>query len=90
MRDLGVLPGMDWSIARGIGDRGHIVGTSGPSGSTVGSAFLWTESDGMRELGGLPTDDRTESAAFGVNWSGRAVGYSWNGSTFRPVIFPDP
>ena len=89
MRDLGVLEGMDWSIARDISDRGHVVGSSGPAGSTAGRAFLWTESGGMRELGGLPASDRTESGAFGVNWYGRAVGYSWNGSTFRPVIFPD-
>lgn len=43
----------------------------------------------MRELAGHPASDRTESGAFGVNWYGRVVGYSWNGSTFRPVIFPD-
>lgn len=89
MRDLGVLEGMDWSIARDISDRGHVVGSSGPSGSTAGRAFLWTESGGMRELAGHPASDRTESGAFGVNWYGRVVGYSWNGSTFRPVIFPD-
>jgi len=44
----------------------------------------------MRDLGTLPASDRSESAAFGVNQYGSAVGFSWNGSAFRPVIFPTP
>ncbi|MEX2154381.1 MAG: hypothetical protein WD825_13660 [Gemmatimonadaceae bacterium] len=90
MRDLGVLPGMDWSVARDISGQGHVVGVSGVNGSAVGHAFIWTEADGMRELNGFAASDRAESAAFGVNFYGRVVGYSWNGTVFRPVIFPEP
>lgn len=90
MRDLGVLPGMDWSMARDISGAGHVVGASGLNGSAVGHAFMWTEAEGMRDLGALPASDRTESGAFGVNFYGRVVGYSWNGSVFRPVVFPQP
>lgn len=88
MRDLGVLPGMHWSVARDISGSGHVVGSSGLNGSTVGRAFVWTEAEGMRDLGAWPAGDRTESGAFGVNFYGKVVGYSWNGSVFRPVIFP--
>lgn len=90
IRDLGVLPGMDWSVARDIGDNGHVVGISGKSGSNTGQAFIWTEQGGLRALEGLPSGDKVETAAFAVNRSGRSVGYSWNGTVFRPVIFPAP
>lgn len=90
LRDLGVLSGMDWSVARDISDNGHVVGISGKSGSNVGRAFIWTEQGGMRALEGLPSGERVETAAFAVNLSGKSVGYSWNGTVFRPVIFPAP
>ena len=90
MSDLGVLPEMDWSIADGMSDNGYVVGSSGTTDSTVIRAFLWTQQLGMRDAGSLTGIGRQESAAFGVNWYGRAVGYSWNGTTYRPVIFPAP
>jgi probable HAF family extracellular repeat protein len=90
MRELGVLPGMDWSSARDISDQGHVVGYSGRNGSAFGRAVLWTEIEGIRDLGTLPASDRTESGALAVNWFGQAVGYSWNGSAYRPVLFPTP
>lgn len=88
MRDLGVLPGMDWSEARNINDKGQIAGNSGLSGFAGGLAFLWSEAEGMRSVKALLATDRTESGAFALNFHGQVVGYSWNGSTFRPVIFP--
>ena len=88
MSDLGVLPGMDWSIARAIGNNGRIVGSSGFNGGSAERAFVWTESEGMRDLGALPASDGVSSGAYGVNFLGKAVGFSWNGATFRAVIFP--
>jgi probable HAF family extracellular repeat protein len=90
MRDLGVLPGMDWSIARDVSDNGLVVGVSGRTGSDVGQAFVWTEQAGMRALAGLSGADRVETAALAINLDGRSVGYSWSGTSYRPVIFPAP
>jgi probable HAF family extracellular repeat protein len=90
MLDLGVLPGTDWSIARAIGNNGRIVGSSGFHGVELERAFVWTESGGMRDLGALQASSGVSSGAYGVNFLGKAVGFSWNGATFRAVIFPTP
>lgn len=87
MRDLGVLPGMDWSIARAIADNGDVVGSSGRNGSPVERGFVWSEAGGMRDLGAIPAD-AMDSGAYAVNARGDIVGFSWNGSTFRAVKFP--
>jgi probable HAF family extracellular repeat protein len=88
MHDLGVLPGMDWSLARAISNNGVVVGSSGLNDSDVERAFVWTESHGMRDLGALPISDGKHSAAFGVNFTGKVVGFSSNGTTLSAVIFP--
>jgi probable HAF family extracellular repeat protein len=49
--DLGTLPGHEWSEARGINSAGQVVGRSGGVGFVGSSAFLWTASAGMRDLG---------------------------------------
>ena len=53
MRNLGTLGGAN-SRARGINDRGEVVGHSEVRpGSDVTRAFLWTEAGGIRGLGSL-------------------------------------
>lgn len=87
MRDLGVLPHMDWSVARDISDNGIIVGYSGQTGSSIGRAFVWSAAGGMKDLGGLTAGVSDATGAFAINWYARAVGFSWNGVRFSPVIF---
>ena len=51
MKDLGALPGDDFSLATSINDRGEVVGYSRPemfSGTT--RWFIWDKRNGMREL----------------------------------------
>jgi probable HAF family extracellular repeat protein len=84
MRDLGCLPDGIMSTARGINDRGMIVGHSQTKigidryGNPVfrQHAFLWTEKDGMVDLGTLP--DHTNSFAYAINNLGTIVGTSGN------------
>ncbi len=79
---------MDWSIARAISDNGLVVGSSGRREGNVERAFIWTEANGMRDLGALSTTKGSGSGAYGVNFSGKVVGVSWDGATAHAVIFP--
>jgi probable HAF family extracellular repeat protein len=79
---------MDWSVANDVSDKGEIVGSSGRNGSPLGRAFIWSGRDGMRDLGALIASESAATGALSVNWSGNVVGFSWNGSSYRPVIFP--
>jgi probable HAF family extracellular repeat protein len=51
MRDLGALPGADFSQAFSVNDRGEVVGVSLVGGKNV--AFLWSPQSGMTSLGTL-------------------------------------
>jgi probable HAF family extracellular repeat protein len=51
LKDLGTLPGGNYSRAFGINNLGAVVGTSRSSAGT--RAFLWTSIAGMRDLNGL-------------------------------------
>ena len=51
MRDLGTLPGGNYSRAFGINNDGLVVGTAESSAGT--RAFLWTSSGGMLDLNAL-------------------------------------
>ena len=78
LQDLGTLPGTFNSVARGINDLGHIVGSSHyydySHPATVGDhAFLYS-SGALRDLGTLPGKDF--SCAFGINNAGQVVGYA--------------
>jgi probable HAF family extracellular repeat protein len=69
MVDLGTLGGR--SIARGVNDKGQVVGYSDLS--TAGThAFVWTEQDGLIDLGTLGT----YSFAHDINDRGAVVGSS--------------
>jgi probable HAF family extracellular repeat protein len=72
IRDLGTLPGGDYSSAFAINDSGVVVGTSNTSTST--HAFSWTLAQGLQDLGTLPGTNA--SAALAINNPGQIVGSS--------------
>jgi len=87
MKDLGFLPGGDYSVAMAINDAGQVVGTSNSANGMHG--FLWTGANGMSQLAGLhPTDD---SSAYAINQSGQIAGASgghaalWIGTSVKDL-----
>lgn len=91
MRDLGVLAEGLGSVARGINDRGDVVGQSTlpippiPRNPET-HAFLWTPAGGMRDLGALG-GELTSSVAYDINNAGQVVGRSYSADRIIP---PDP
>jgi probable HAF family extracellular repeat protein len=87
MRDLGTLPGGDYSSAFAINDSGIVVGTSNTSTST--HAFSWTPAQGLQDLGTLP--GANASSALAINNQGQIVGSSgdhaalWSGSNIQDL-----
>jgi probable HAF family extracellular repeat protein len=87
IRDLGTLPGGDYSAAYGINDSGTVVGTSNTATSM--HAFIWSNAQGLRDLGTLPGADA--SAAFSINNQGMIAGSSgghaalWNGGAIQDL-----
>jgi probable HAF family extracellular repeat protein len=72
MKDLGFLPGGDYSVATSINDAGQVVGTSNSTDGMRG--FLWTSANGLSQLTSLhPTDN---SSAYAINQSGQIAGAS--------------
>ncbi len=68
MQDLGSIPGNGVSTdttVSAINDKGQVVGTSG------GHAFIWTQKDGMRDLG----IDAYLSSALSINNKGEVIGF---------------
>ena len=95
MRDLGTLPGGTSSIARGMNDRGEVVGQSTrprvnpdvPFVGPVTHAFRWTAALGMEDLGALA--GLNASIAYDINNSGQVVGRAY--SVDRVILPPtDP
>ena len=71
--DLGNLGGTP-ILAAGINNRGQVAGGSFLAGDATFHAFLWTEENGMQDLGTLPGDFST--GASGMNNKGQIVGGS--------------
>jgi probable HAF family extracellular repeat protein len=71
-RDLGVLPGGDWSSASGINQSGTVVGDSSVSSGNF-RGFVWNPQSGMVELGTL---GGLNSHATGINNGGEVVGHA--------------
>jgi probable HAF family extracellular repeat protein len=78
--DIGNLGGVAWHTPNAINRRGDIVGFSNFSRADGGNlrphAFLWTEGDGIDDLGTLaaPLDDNSD--AWGINKRRQVVGSS--------------
>lgn len=87
IRDLGTLPGGDYSAAYAINDSGVVVGTSNTSTST--HAFTWTLAHGLSDLGTLP--GANASSALAINNQGQIVGSSgghavlWSGGNIQDL-----
>ena len=87
MRDLGTLPGGDYSSAFALNDSGIVVGTSNTSTST--HAFSWTPAQGLQDLGTLP--GANASSALAINNQGQIVGSSgdhaalWSGGNIQDL-----
>lgn len=87
IRDLGTLPGGDYSSAFAVNDSGVVVGTSNTSTST--HAFSWTLTHGLSDLGTLP--GANASSALAINNQGRIVGSSgehaalWSGGNIHDL-----
>lgn len=69
--DLGILPGATRSYASGLNDLGQVVGTL--YGDRYQRAFLWSQNDGMKDLGFLQSQYPYSSAS-GINNLGQVVG----------------
>jgi probable HAF family extracellular repeat protein len=87
IRDLGTLPGGDYSSAFAINDSGVVVGTSNTSTST--HAFSWTPAQGLLDLGTLP--GANASSALSINNQGEIAGSSgshaalWSGGKIQDL-----
>jgi len=91
MRDLGVLAEGLGSVARGINDRGDVVGQSTLPIPAIPRnpethAFLWTPAGGLQDLGALGSG-LTSSVAYDINNAGQVVGRSYSADRIIP---PDP
>lgn len=89
MKDLGALPGGNWSIATAINSKGQVAGYSATSGGRW-HAFRWSRESGMVDLGMLP--GCVSASAFGINSDGDVVGQCLvNPSTarMRPFLWTE-
>ena len=74
--DLGNIGGDAWNTPTAINNHGTIIGfaNTAPGLAKTFQAFIWTAAGGMKSLGTLPGDFRSE--ALGINEMGQIVGLS--------------
>jgi probable HAF family extracellular repeat protein len=88
--DLGNIGGDAWNTPTAINNQGVIIGfaNTAPGTARTFEAFIWTQADGMKSLGLLPGDLRSE--ALGINENGQIVGLSRGGPfLFRAFLWQD-
>jgi probable HAF family extracellular repeat protein len=98
MKNLGMLAGKDSSFAQAVNASGLVVGFSGVSGWAQGSAFLWSEQDGMLDLNNLllGTDPLKQAGltldyAADINDNGQIlVSGMLNGRSVQAILTPVP
>jgi probable HAF family extracellular repeat protein len=86
--DLGNIGGDAWNTPTAINNQGTIIGfaNTAPGTARTFEAFIWTQAAGMKPLGLLPGDIRTE--ALGINEKGQVVGLSRGGPhLFRAFLW---
>jgi probable HAF family extracellular repeat protein len=86
MRDLGTLPGGDWSWARGVSADGSVVVGEAENAAGQIRAFRWTAVRGMEDLNiayaHLLTDGSVLLEARAISPDGRyVVGWGYNAAT---------
>lgn len=87
IRDLGTLPGDQYTIGYDVNDAGQVVGFSGtetPNG-VVTHAFVWSASGGMKAIAGAGV----QSVAFGINNRGEVVGGYDAGDSYRAFVWSE-
>ena len=74
IRDLGTIPGANITYARGVNDRGHVVGEAYVAGGR--RAFVYTDARGMEDLNELidPAAGWLLERAWDINNRGQIVG----------------
>jgi probable HAF family extracellular repeat protein len=77
LQDLGLPPGANSCVPRGINDRGEVVGTCFGYGTFLRQPFLWTAEYGITALPFL-IGDYAYADATGINSDGHIVG--WRGA----------
>jgi probable HAF family extracellular repeat protein len=75
--------GTDGSSANAINELGAVAGASNTAAAI--RAFLWTRTNGFRELGTLPGDSSSE--AWGINRHNDVVGYSGGPNGIEAVLW---
>src|SRR5205814_7000860 len=83
VRELGVLPGGNYSRARDLNDSDEVAGMSASSAGE--RAVLWTKTGNIRDLGTLPGDTSSEATA--INNTGDVVGYSKGPRGMRAFVW---
>ena len=82
-KQLGILPGGDYSSASSINDAGQIVGGSNTAISLV--PFIWKPKSGLQRIALLRGD--VCGQAFGINKNGHVAGYSSGSNGTRAFLW---